>query len=46
MDLKHFQKVAMEFLKKNYLVMVQYIVYRDYCDKPFRDNYIVTKAIS
>jgi len=28
------------------LVMVQYIVYRDYRDKPFRDNYIVTKAIA
>jgi len=28
-----------------HLVMVQYIVYRDYRDKPFRDNYI-TKAIS
>ena len=27
------------------LVMVQYIVYRDYRDKPSRDNYIVTITI-
>jgi len=37
-----------EYFMENlgYIVMVQYIVYRDYRDKPFHDNYIVTKAIS